>query len=379
MTPPRIFLSPPHMSGRERELVDEVFASNYVAPAGPMIGRFEDAVGGVTGHAHVAAVSSGTAAIHLALRLAGVGAGDEVWTSSLTFIGGVAPILYEKATPVFFDVSPETWTIDVDLLARALDEAAGNGRLPRAVIPVDLYGQSCDLDAILALCARYDVPVIVDSAEAVGTRYKDRHAGKGALFAAYSFNGNKIVTSSGGGALASDDGALIERARMLSQQAREPAAHYEHETYGYNYRLSSLCAAVGVGQLEILSERVARRREIFETYRAALGDLKGIGFMPEAGYGRANRWLSIATLDEEQGAPSPEHLRLALEAENIEARPVWKPMHRQPVFRGARHVGGAVSERLFATGLCLPSGTAMSEADMARIVATIRAQWERRA
>lgn len=373
----RIFLSPPHMSGRERELVDEVFASNYVAPAGPMISRFEAAIGAVTGHAHVAALASGTAAIHLALRLIGVEAGDEVWTSSLTFIGGVAPILYERAQPVFFDVSPDTWTMDVGLLTAAMDQAAKTGRLPRAVIPVDLYGQSCDLDAILALCARYDVPVIVDSAEAIGVRYKDRHAGKGALFAAYSFNGNKIVTSSGGGALASDDGALIERARMLSQQAREPAAHYEHEIYGYNYRLSALCAAVGVGQLEVLGERVARRRAIFEAYRAALGDLPGIGFMPEAAYGQANRWLSIVTLDEAQGAPSPERLRLALEAENIEARPVWKPMHMQPVFRDARRIGGAVSEKLFAGGLCLPSGTAMNEDDLARIVAIVRAQWER--
>jgi dTDP-4-amino-4,6-dideoxygalactose transaminase len=372
----RIFLSPPHMSGRERELVDEVFASNYITPAGPMVRRFEEAVASVTGHRDVAALASGTSAIHLALRLIDVQPGDEIWTSSLTFIGGVAPILYERAEPVFFDVSPDTWTFDAQSLSDELATAARKGRLPHAVIPVDLYGQSCDLDAILDACARYEVPVIVDSAEAMGAEYKGRHAGKGALFATYSFNGNKIVTSSGGGALASDNVMLIEKARMLSQQAREPGSHYEHETYGYNYRLSSLCASVGVAQLEILAARVSRRREIFATYKAALSDLPGIAFMPEATYGRANRWLSVITLDETEGAPSPAHLRLTLEEQNIESRPVWKPMHMQPVFKEAHCIGGSVSETLFASGLCLPSGTEMTSGDLARIIAIIRATWE---
>jgi len=373
-----IFLSPPHMSGRERALVGEVFDMNYVAPAGPMVQRFEEALSATTGHADTAALTSGTAALHLALRLLGVQAGDEVWTSSLTFIGGVAPILYERAEPVFFDVSPENWTIDVELLREALDNAAKVNKLPRAIIPVDLYGQSCDLDAILEICEAYAIPVIVDSAEAMGTRYKGRHAGKGALLAAYSFNGNKIITTSGGGALASDNEGLIAEARKLSQQAREPAIHYEHQTYGYNYRLSALSAAVGVGQLEVLQARVAWRRAIFDTYRKALHDLPGIGFMPEASYGVANRWLTVVTLQSSEGAPSPETLRLALEAERIEARPVWKPMHLQPVFKGARKIGGDVSEGLFAKGLCLPSGSNMSEADQARVIDIIRRCWSRK-
>jgi dTDP-4-amino-4,6-dideoxygalactose transaminase len=375
---PWIFLSAPHMSGDERKLVDEVFDMNYVAPAGPMIPRFEKALSETTGHAETAALSSGTAAMHLALRVLGIGAGDEVWTSSLTFIGGVAPILYERATPVFLDVSPKDWTLDVGMLSEALKAGAKKGKLPKAVLPVDIYGQSCDLDSILELCGAHDVPVVVDSAEAMGASYRGRHAGKGALLATYSFNGNKIITTSGGGALAGDNVKLIEEARKLSQQAREPYMHYEHQTYGYNYRLSGLCAAVGVGQLRVLSERVARRRAIFARYKKELGDLPGISFMPEADYGVANRWLTVIMLDEKQGAPSPEELRLSLDAERIEARPVWKPMHQQPVFRDARMIGGKVSEGLFKTGLCLPSGTIMSEEDLTRVIATIRAVWSAR-
>jgi len=375
---PWIYLSPPHMSGRERALVGEVFDMNYVAPAGPMIRRFEEALSTATGHADIAALTSGTAALHLALHLLGIGPRDQVWTSSLTFIGGVAPILYERAEPVFFDVSPESWTLDTELLREALNKAAKENKLPRAVVPVDLYGQSCDLDAILDICGAYEIPVIVDSAEAMGARYKDRHAGKGALFAAYSFNGNKIITTSGGGALASDNENLVAEARKLSQQAREPAIHYEHQTYGFNYRLSALSAAVGVGQLDVLQARVAWRRAIFDTYRKALGDLPGIGFMPEASYGVANRWLTVVTLQPSEGAPAPETLRLALEAERIEARPVWKPMHLQPVFREARRVGGGVSEDLFTMGLCLPSGSGMSEADQARVIGIIRRCWSHR-
>lgn len=374
MTYPRIFLSPPHMSGQERLLVGEVFDQNYIAPAGPMIRRFEEALNDLTGFADTAALTSGTAAMHLALRLIDVQPGDEVWTSTLTFIGGVAPILYEKATPVFFDADERSWTLDTNLLAERLEHAAKKGRLPKAVVPVDLYGQSCDLDEILALCAPYEVPVIVDSAEAVGSRYKDRHAGKGALMACTSFNGNKIITTSGGGALSSDDPALIARARMLSQQAREPVPYYEHETYGYNYRLSSLCAAIGVGQLEVLPERVACRRAIFDGYVAGLGDLPGISFMPEADYGTANRWLTVINVDQASGL-NPETIRLALEEHNIESRPVWKPMHQQPVFRDADHVGGGISEHLFQTGLCLPSGSSMSDADVSRVVEHLRAIW----
>lgn len=375
MTNSRIFLSPPHMSGQERLLVGDVFDQNYVAPAGPMIRRFEEALNDLTGFADTAALTSGTAAMHLAFRLIELQQGDEVWTSTLTFIGGVVPILYEKATPVFFDVDEKSWTLDTALLADRLERAARKGRLPKAVVPVDLYGQSCDLDEILRLCSQYDVPVIVDSAEAIGTRYKGRHAGKGALFACYSFNGNKIITTSGGGALSSDDPALVARARMLSQQAREPVPYYEHETYGYNYRLSSLCAAVGVGQLAVLGERVARRRALFDAYVAGLADLPGISFMPEAAYGKANRWLTVINIDPATGL-KPEPLRLALEESNIESRPVWKPMHQQPIFKDTVPVGGLISERLFETGLCLPSGSSMTAEDLARVIHALRDAWK---
>lgn len=368
--PERIFLSPPHMSGRERELVGEVFDSNFIAPAGPMIGRFEADFCAISGHAAAAALSSGTGAMDIALRLLDVGPGDDVWVADLTFIGGVAPILYRGANPVFVDVSPDTWTLDTDLLAEKLAEADRQGRLPKAVIPVDLYGQPCDLDTIVSLCDRYALPVVVDSAEAMGSRYRDRHAGKGARLAVYSFNGNKIITTSGGGMLASDDEELIVRAKYLSQQARQPVPHYEHTETGYNYRMPSLCAAVGVGQLEVLEERVARRREIFDTYAAAFSDIPGVSMMPEAPGARANRWLTVLTLD-----PSlrvlPADICAAGEAQNIECRPVWMPMHRQPVFSSAEAVTTGVADGLFRTGLCLPSGTAMTEEHIARVIGLV--------
>ncbi|MCE9649656.1 MAG: DegT/DnrJ/EryC1/StrS family aminotransferase [Parvibaculum sp.] len=372
MTPPkRIFLSPPHMSGTERGLIEEVFDTNYVAPAGPMIERFESAFCEATGFAHAAAISSGTAAIHLALRLAGVRPGDEVWTPTLTFIGGVSPIAYLGAKPVFFDVAPESWTLDVALLADEMSRAARAGKLPAAVISVDLYGQCADLDAIRAVCGPHGVPVIADAAEAMGATYKGRHAGKGATAAAFSFNGNKIITTGGGGMIASDDANLVAQARYLSQQAREAVIHYEHTTIGYNYRMSGLNAAVGVGQLAVLGERVARRREIFARYERELGNLPGFSFMPEASTGTTNRWLTVMLIDPDKTHTTPEKLRLVLEAQNIESRPVWKPMHMQPIFAGARKVGGKVSEHLFATGLCLPSGTQMSEEDQGRVISLV--------
>jgi dTDP-4-amino-4,6-dideoxygalactose transaminase len=296
-----------------------------------------------------------------------------VIVATLTFIGNVAPVAYLGAEPVFLDVDPATWTLDVALLAGELERAAAHGRLPKAVVPVDLYGQSCDLDAILEVCAPYGVPVVADAAEAVGARYKDRMVGNGAAAAAFSFNGNKIITTSGGGMLASHDPDLIARARFLSQQARDPAPHYEHSTVGYNYRLSNILAAIGRAQLAILEERVQKRRAIFAAYRERLGHLPGLTFMPEAAYGRSNRWLSVVLIDPEAFGRDREAVRRALEAENIEARPVWKPMHLQPVFRRARRIGGAVSERLFKRGLCLPSGTRMDEGDVARVAAVIAA------
>jgi dTDP-4-amino-4,6-dideoxygalactose transaminase len=373
LTSSRLYLSPPHMGGHEERYVAEAFASNFIAPLGPMVDRFEAEFSRMTGFKHCLALSSGTAAIHLALRGLGVGAGDRVYASSLTFIGSITPILFQGATPVFIDAAADSWNIDVGLLAEKLAEDKKNNRLGKAILPTDLYGQSCDLDALSALADDYGVALVVDSAEAVGATYKNRHAGRGAHAACYSFNGNKIITTSGGGMLASDDKALMDEARKLAQQAREPAAHYEHVTYGYNYRLSNISAAIGVGQMEVLAERVTRRRAIYDYYRNQLSALPGLSFVPEMAYGQSNRWLSVMLVDAKEFGADRETLRLALEKENIESRPVWKPMHLQPVFKGAEMVGGGVSEALFRDGLCLPSGSAMTEADLARVVKTIRA------
>ncbi len=372
MNKPRLFLSPPHISGEEQQLVQEAFASNYIAPVGPMVDAFEQEFTEYTGLSHAVAVASGTAALHLALRHLGVGAGDEVFLSTLTFIGSATPAVYQGATPVFIDSDRQTWNMDPDLLAEELAGCKRRGRRPKAVVPTDLYGQSCDLDRILAVCAPYGVPAVTDSAEALGARYKGRHAGKGARAAVFSFNGNKIITTSGGGMLASDDRELVENARFLSQQARDPAPHYEHSEIGYNYRMSNILAAIGRGQLRVLDERVEQKRRIFAFYREALGDLPGIAFMPEAPYGVCTRWLTVILITPEAFGADREAVRLALEAENIESRPLWKPMHLQPVFRGCRTVGGGVSESLFQAGLCLPSGTAMTGADLARVVEVIR-------
>ena len=370
----RIFLSPPHMGGDEAVLVQEAFASNYIAPVGPMLTAFEEEFAAYVGIPHCVALASCTAATHLVLRELGVGPGDEVIGSSLTFIGSISPVTFVGAQVVLIDCDRSSWNMDLDLLAEEIERAALRGKLPKAVIPTDLYGQCIDLDRILEICAPYEIPVISDAAEALGACYKGRHAGQGAYASVYSFNGNKIITTSGGGMLASEDAELVRRARYLSTQARQPAPHYEHTEIGYNYRLSNICAAIGRGQLRVLDERVTRKREIFEIYRQRLGDLPGIQFMPESPHGRANRWLTVILVDPTTFGANREDLRLALEAENIESRPVWKPMHLQPVFREARAIGGAVSQELFERGLCLPSGTALSDSDLDRICTIIRSQ-----
>lgn len=369
----RLFLSPPHVGQRERDLVAEAFDGNYIAPVGPMLDAFEREFAKMVGLPHAVALSSGTAAIHLALRGVGVGAGDTVVASSLTFIGGVAPILYQGATPVFIDSDAESWNMDPDLLADYLSKAKKAGKLPKAVLPTDIYGQSCDIDRIRHLCDDYGVALIIDAAESVGARYKGRHSGVGARAACYSFNGNKIMTTSGGGMLCSDNEKLIAEARSLSQQAREPGAHYEHTTYGYNYRMSNILAAIGRGQLEVLEERVKKRRAIFNAYEKRLSKLPGIRFMPEAPYGKGNRWLTVILVEPTAFGADRETIRLALEKENIESRPVWKPMHLQPVFKNTQTIGGKVSEGLFKDGLCLPSGTQMTDADIDRICGIIEA------
>ncbi len=368
MTTDRLYLSPPWVGGEEQKLVAEAIASNWIAPLGPHVDEFEREFAARVGMEHAAALSGGTAALHLALKIIGVGPGDEVLVPTLTFIGGVSPVTFLGASPVFIDSECESWNIDPDLVAKEVDAAARRGRLPKAVIVTDLYGQAADLDRVLAICAPYGIPVVSDTAEGLGATYKGRHAGQGSRAAIFSFNGNKIITTSGGGMLASDDGALIARARFLSQQARDPAPHYEHTEIGFNYRLSNVLAALGRAQLATLDERVRRRRVIFKLYQGLLGGVPGIGFMPEAPWGQCTRWLTVVLITPETFGADREAVRLVLDRENIEARPVWKPMHLQPVFQGARVRGGGVAEDLFARGICLPSGTGMTEGDVQRVV-----------
>jgi len=390
-SPKRIFLSPPHMGGEEMHFVREAFESNYIAPLGPMVDAFEQEFAEKVGIPYAVAVVSGTAAMHLSLRVLGMGPGDEVIASTLTFIGGVTPIVFQGATPVFIDSERISWNMDADLLAEEIEACKRRGKLPKAVVPTDIYGQCADLDQILDICKPYDIPVIADSAEALGASYKDRSAGASAKAAVFSFNGNKIITTSGGGMLTSDDKAFIDYARKLSQQAREDFVHYEHEEIGYNYRMSNILAAIGRGQLRVLDERVKRKREIFNYYHEALNDIQGIEFMSEAPYGKSNRWLTVILITPDEFGANREKVRFALESENIEARPVWKPMHMQPVFGcrrkakgerlkakknittyNARVVGGEVAEDLFERGLCLPSGTAMTESDLNRVIEVIK-------
>ncbi|MFT5123606.1 MAG: dTDP-4-amino-4,6-dideoxygalactose transaminase [Kiritimatiellia bacterium] len=355
------------MCGEERKLVEEAFDTNFIAPVGPHLARFEEDFRAYTGQKHAVALNSGTGAIHIALRLHGVKAGDEVIASSLTFIGSVAPMTYLGATPFFIDCDEHSWNLDPTLLAEEIELRAREGRLPRAVLPTDIYGQSADLDAIKAICEPHGVPVIADAAEAMGARYKDRHAGDGVDAAVFSFNGNKIITTGGGGMLASADGEFIEKARYLATQARSPQPYYEHVEVGYNYRLSNIAAAIGIGQLHALDDRVRRKREIFSAYQERLANTPGITFMPEADYGSCTRWLTVIQIDRDAFGADPETIRLALEEDNIESRPVWKPMHLQPVFAAQGKRGGAVSERLFKNGLCLPSGTALTEGELDEI------------
>lgn len=371
---PRIWLSSPHMSGLEEEYVADAFATNWIAPLGPHVDAFEREFAEVVGARHAAALSSGTAAIHLALILAGVGTGDEVLVSTLTFSASVNPILYQGARPVFVDAESTSWNLDPALLADELHRRARAGRRPKAVIVVHLYGQSADLDPILVACAEHGVPLIEDAAEALGATYSDRAPGTFGSMGIFSFNGNKIITTSGGGMLVSDDEGVIAQARKLATQARDAAPHYEHSSVGYNYRLSNVLAGIGRGQLRVLEDRVLARRANFDFYRRALGDLPGIKLTPEAPWGRHNRWLTTLTVDPEAFGADREAIRLALEAQNAEARPVWKPMHLQPVFREFPVVGGAVAEDLFIHGLCLPSGSNLTEPELERVVETIRGE-----
>jgi pyridoxal phosphate-dependent aminotransferase EpsN len=367
----RIYLSPPDVGAVDRELLLDALDSGWAAPLGPHVDQFEREVAAVAGVPHAVALSSGTAALHLSLAVLGVGPGDEVLASTLTFVATANAIRYVGATPVFIDASPDTWTIDPDLLEEELTTRSRAGRKPAAVIAVDLYGQCCDYDRLADLCERHGVPLIEDAAEALGSTFRGRPAGSFGACAIFSFNGNKIITTSGGGMLVSHSRTIVERARHLATQARDPAPHYEHSEIGFNYRLSNLLAALGCAQLKSLEARVERRRAIRREYMNAFAGYPGIDFLPEAGYGRANAWLTCITVDPRRLGMTRDDIRLHLETRNIESRPVWKPMHLQPVFRSCRVRRGDVSQRLFEQGLCLPSGSGLTPAEQALVIEAV--------
>ena len=373
MTDSRIYLSPPDVSDIERKLLLEAFDSNWVAPVGPDLDAFESQVADLLGVRHAVALSSGTAALHLALIAAGVRRGDTVLVPSFTFAATANAVMYLGARPVFLDSTADSWNVDPGLVADELHSRAARGQLPRAVITVDMYGQCADYDPLLVACDRYGVALIEDAAEALGASYRGRPAGSFGLAGILSFNGNKIVTTGGGGMLVTDDGRVATRTRHLATQAREPVAHYEHRTVGYNYRLSNLLAAVGRGQLQRLDDLIAARRATARYYREALGDLPGLTFMPVADYGTPNWWLTCLLVDADEFGASRDVILDHLGRQNIEARPTWKPMHLQPVFQDCVMRGGAVSADLFRRGLCLPSGSALTDHDRERVVDGVRA------
>jgi pyridoxal phosphate-dependent aminotransferase EpsN len=365
----RIWLSKPHMSGAERSFIDEAFETNFIAPLGPQLNGFENVVSEyLGGDFHCVGLSSGSAALHLALRGVGVGAGDEVWISSMTFAGGIFPVEYLDAVPVFFDLDPTSWTVDCDLLEDALKTANDKNRLPKAIVPTDLYGQSVDLDRLEAMCERFGVALVIDSAESLGANYRnDRKAGSGGDVSILSFNGNKIITTSGGGMLVTRNADIAKKAQFWATQARDPAPHYEHSELGYNYRLSNVCAAIGLGQMTVLDERVAKRRSINQRYRDSFQGY-GISFLPEPDGYHSSHWLTAVTIDPVKCGINREDIRTALLEHEIEARPLWKPMHMQPLFAGSTYIGQGVDEGLFKDGLCLPSSSNMTDAEQGEVI-----------
>lgn len=368
----RLYLSPPHLGDLERGFVADAIDSNWIAPLGPHVDAFEREICAYARSSHAVALSSGTAGLHLALQLVGVEAGDEVLVSDLTFVASANAVTYLGAIPAFVDSERDSWNLDPDLLREELRRRAALGRPPAAVLVVHVFGQCANLGPILQVCEEYGVAVVEDAAEAVGATYEGRAAGTLGQVGVYSFNGNKIITASGGGMLLTSDGGLAGRARKLATQARESAPHYEHVEVGYNYRMSNVLAAIGRGQLRVLEDRIAARRANFAYYERHLGSLPGLEFMPEAPWGRHTRWLTTLTIDPGSFGADREAVRLALETRDIESRPVWKPMHMQPLFSGCRFIGPGVSRDLFAAGLCLPSGSGMESLDLERVVSTIR-------
>ena len=381
MSGKKIYISPPCVAGDELDMVREAIESGWIAPLGPHVDAFEKEFAARVGSAGAAALASGTAGLHLALRILGVGPGDEVFCSTLTFAASANAILYVGAEPVFIDSDRETWNMDSKLLAETLNDAARRGALPNAVMVVDAYGQCADYTPILDACARYEVPVIEGAAEALGATYRGRAAGSLGAIGVFSFNGNKIITTSGGGMLVSDRPEWVDKARFLATQARDCTEdnHYLHSEVGYNYRLSNLLAAVGRAQLRMLDTWLNRRRAIFRRYVEALSDLAGLKFMPEAPFGQATRWLTCVLIDPDDFGADRQAVQKALETQNIESRPVWRPMHMQPVYRGRRYIGRGIAEDLFRRGLCLPSGPSLSETDQSRIIGIIRTVPKQRA
>jgi dTDP-4-amino-4,6-dideoxygalactose transaminase len=369
----RIYLSPPEVGETERQMILDALDSNWIAPVGPDIDAFEREIAERTGVAHAVALSSGTAALHLALLMAGVGPGEEVLVPSFTFIATASPVVHLGAYPTFVDCSEDSWNLDPSLVEEALTRRAATGRLPAAVVSVDLYGETADYDRLEAVCDRFGVPLIEDAAEALGSTYRGRPAGSFGAAGVFSFNGNKIITTSGGGMLVTASSAWAERARHLATHAREPFPHYEHTTVGYNYRLSNLLAALGRAQLVGLDHHIERRRRIDAAYAEGLGDLAGVSAMPRTSAGSSNYWLTCIQIDPDRFGADREEVRLALEGIDVESRPTWKPLHLQPAFSGTRLVGPGHCGRVFETGLCLPTGSALAEGDQARIIEVVRA------
>jgi pyridoxal phosphate-dependent aminotransferase EpsN len=367
-----ILLSIPHVGDRELEFVQEAFDTNWIAPVGPHVDAFEREFCQVVNSQYAAAVSSGTAALHLALKLVGVEAGDEVFCSTFTFIASASPITYLGAKPVFIDSDRTSWNMNPQLLEDALKKRAFMGKLPKAVVVVHLYGQCADLEPIKNICDRYEVTLVEDAAEALGATYKGTSPGTWGRVGIFSFNGNKIITTSGGGMLVTDETAIAQKARFLATQARDSKPYYQHSEIGFNYRLSNVAAGIGRGQLLVLPQRVAARRRNFTIYQQALEDVPGIGFMPEADYGIATHWLSCITIAPEAFGIDREQVRQKLLAQEIETRPVWKPLHLQPVFSKCEYIGGEVAEDIFHQGLCLPSSSNLSDADLERVINAIK-------
>ena len=370
----RIHLSVPHMGGEERRFVAEAFDSNWLSTVGPNIDGFERELADyLGGGVRALAVSSGTAALHLVLRALGVGPGDRVAVSTFTFAGSVWPIMYLGAEPVFIDSETISWNVDAALVEQYLQDAERSNRLPKVLIAVHLYGQHADLDPIAAACETHGVILVEDAAESLGATYRGRQTGTVADFSILSFNGNKIITTTGGGAVLTKDETALTRMRKWANQSREPAVEYLHREYGFNYRMSNVLAGIGRGQLRVLDDHVRRRRTVFDRYREAFADLPGVAMQPEAPWGLHTRWLTVLTLDPEEVSASPRDVVEELEKDNIEARPVWRPMHLQPIFGDAASIGGTVAQRLFETGLCLPSSSSLTETDQPRVIEAVRA------